>query len=279
MRKLSLNERLVIMSGRDGYFLVNVNDVYVGRALFIYGEYNGLERDFLIGLVAPGNVVVEVGANIGSHTVALAKAAGPAGKVHAFEPQRACYSLLETQSALNGLENIHAHRCGVGRAKGRLSMPRMNYGDIGNFGALELTPNKTPRSEDIDVVTLDDMLADSACALIKIDVEGMEEDVIRGAVGVINKTSPLLYVENDRLEKSKTLIETLLGLKYRLWWHMPPLFNPNNFFGIKDNVYDNIVSCNMFCCRADHGAAKGLKEIKSADDPHPVVRPVPTHFT
>lgn len=269
MRKLSLNERLVIVSGRDGYFLVNANDVYVGRALFIYGEYSGLERDFLNRLVRAGDVVVEVGANIGSHTVALAKAAGPAGKLYAFEPQRACYSLLESQAALNGLENIYAYRCGVGRAKGKLSVPKMNYGDIGNFGGVALTQDKIAGADEVDVVTLDEMLAGSLCALIKIDVEGMEEDVIHGAAGLIERTSPLLYVENDRPDKSRSLIDTLMKLKYRLWWHMPPLFNPNNFFGISDNVYGEVVSCNMFCSRGDHDAAKGLREIKSPDEPHP----------
>ena len=279
MRKLSLNERVVVVSGRDGYFLINANDVYVGKALFIYGEYSGLEGDFLKRLVRPGNVVAEVGANIGAHTVALAKAAGPSGKVYAFEPQRACYSLLEAQAALNGLENIYAYRCGVGRAKGRVSIPQMNYGDLGNFGGVELSQNKTANSEEVDVVTLDDMLASTPCALIKIDVEGMEEDVIHGAVDVINKNSPIIYVENDRPEKSKTLIKSLLDLKYRLWWHLPPLFNPDNFFGIKDNVYDNTVSCNMLCCRGDHEASKGLTEIKSVDDPHPAARPVLPRFT
>ncbi len=273
MRKLSLNERIVIVKGRDGYFLINANDVYVGKALFIYGEYSGLEGEFLNRLIRAGDVVVEVGANIGSHTIALAKTVGTSGKVYAFEPQRACYSLLESQIALNQLENIYAYRYGVGRTKEKLWLPKVNYGAVGNFGAVELARNKSADSEQVDIVTLDEMLGDVACSLIKIDVEGMEEDVIRGGIGVIEKHSPIIYVENDRAQKSKSLIALLLDLKYRLWWHLPPLFNPNNFFGIKDNVYENIVSCNMFCCRENHEAAKGLVEIRSPDDPHPAMRP------
>ena len=272
MRKLILNERVVVVAGRDGYFLVNVNDVYVGKAIFIYGECSGIERDFLNNLVRAGDVVIEVGANIGCHTVALAKSVGTNGKVYAFEPQRACHSLLQAQIALNQLENIYAYRCGVGRTNSKLWIPKVNYGAVGNFGGVALSNSQTGSSEEVEIVTLDGMLGDTPCALMKIDVEGMEEDVIRGGLDIINKNSPILYVENDRPEKSKSLVALLLDLKYRLWWHLPPLFNPNNFFGVKDNVYGNIVSCNMFCCRGNHEAASGLIEIRSADDPHPVIR-------
>lgn len=270
MRKLILNDRVVVVAGRDGYFLVNVNDVYVGKAIFIYGECCGVERDFLNSLVRAGDIVIEVGANIGCHTVALAKSVGTNGKVYAFEPQRACYSLLEAQIALNQLENIYAHRRGVGRTKGNLWVPKINYGVVGNFGGVELSNSQSANSEEVEIVTLDGMLGDTRCALLKIDVEGMEEDVIRGGLDIINKNSPIIYVENDRPAKSKSLIALLLDLKYRLWWHLPPLFNPNNFFGVKDNVYGNVVSINMFCCRGNHEAARGLIEIKSPDDPHPL---------
>ena len=273
MRKLILNDRVVVVAGRDGYFLVNVNDVYVGKAIFIYGECCGIERDFLNRLVRAGDIVIEVGANIGCHTVALAKSVGMNGRIYAFEPQRACHSLLEAQIALNQIENIYAYRRGAGRTKSKLWVPKINYGIVGNFGGVELSNSETANSEGVEIVTLDEMLRDSPCALIKIDVEGMEEDVIRGGIDIINKNSPIIYVENDRPEKSKSLIALLLDLKYRLWWHLPPLFNPNNFFGVKDNVYGNIVSINMFCCRGNHEAAKGLIEIKSPDDPHPLARP------
>jgi FkbM family methyltransferase len=270
MRKLILNERVAVVAGRDGYFLVNVNDVYVGKAILIYGECCGLERNFLNHLVRAGDIVIEVGANIGCHTVALAKSVGTNGKVYAFEPQRACHSLLQAQIALNKLENIYAYRCGVGRTKSKLWVPRINYGVVGNFGGVELSNSQTASSEEVDIVTLDGLLGDTLCALMKIDVEGMEEDVIRGSLDIINRNSPIIYVENDRLDKSKSLIALLLDLKYRLWWHYPPLFNPNNFFGVQDNVYGKIVSSNMFCCRGDHEAARGLTEITSADDPHPL---------
>jgi hypothetical protein len=81
--------------------------------------------------------------------------------------------------------------------------------------------------------------------LIKIDVEGMEGEVIAGAVRTIRQFRPLLYVENDREEKSAALIQQIMDLDYRLYWHLPPLFNPQNYFAAADNVFRGIVSINM----------------------------------
>jgi len=271
MRALILDDLLSLVSGRDGIFLVNRKDVYVGRAIEIYGEYSGLESAFLKGLVSAGDNVVEVGANIGAHTVGLAKAVGTQGRVDAFEPQRACYALLQAQIALNQLHNVYAHRQAVGRAAGRLWVPAINYTEFGNFAGTVLSSNRTATSEPVDVVTLDERMGDHPCSLLKVDVEGMEEDVIRGAAKLIAKRHPLIYVENDRVENSRALVARLLGLGYRLWWHIPFYYNPDNFFGIKDNAYPAQASFNMFCCRENHPAAAGLVEIKSPDDPHPLI--------
>ena len=69
-----------IVSGRHGYFLANRYDEYIGLGLIRYGEYAELEWIVLDQLIQPGNTVVEVGANIGSHTVSIAKKTGPDGR-------------------------------------------------------------------------------------------------------------------------------------------------------------------------------------------------------
>ena len=88
MQSLALNKDVALVAGKDGYFLVNRNDMYIGKAIETYGEYAGLEGETLVFLCRPGQTLIEVGANIGSHTVGLAKRVGPTGKVYAFEPQR-----------------------------------------------------------------------------------------------------------------------------------------------------------------------------------------------
>src|SRR5262245_43278583 len=271
MHAVAIDEFMAVIAGRDGYFLINRKDVYVGRALELYGEYNGLEAAFLKRLVMPGDVVVEVGANIGSHTVGLANAVGAQGKVYAFEPQRACYALLQAQIALNRLSNVViAYNEGVGRERGRLWVPPANYDKLGNFGGISLADQPREAAQPVDVVTLDERLGDSKCSLIKIDVEGMETDVICGGLNMIQQHRPYLYVENDRVEKSPALVALILELGYRLWWHVPRLFRPDNFFKVESNAYGNVGSFNMICAPKAIDAFAGLHEITSVDQPHPL---------
>jgi FkbM family methyltransferase len=265
-----LDNLLAIVAARDGIFLVQRNDIFVGRSMLEYGEYSGLEMDFLKRLVKPDDVIIEVGANIGSLTVGLAKAVGRNGLISAFEPQRSGFALLNAQIALNQLQNVHAHRLAVGSAPGRAWVPVLPLDRTANFGGHALLNQPRIDAEPVDVVTLDNHLDDIQCDLIKIDVEGMEEAVLRGATKLIAKHHPLLYVENDRADRSHALITLLFEMGYRCYWHVPKLYNPNNCFGRRENVLGNYASCNMFCARGEHPAAKGLVEIKSADAPHPV---------
>lgn len=275
MQVLSLNDFIAVVEARDGYFLVNRKDFYIGQSIEIYGEHGWQEAEFLKKLVQPGDTVIEVGANIGAHTVGLAKAVGPQGAVHAFEPQRACFALLQAQIALNQLGHVHAQQKGVGKERGALWVPKVNYAAPGNFGGISLATQQAQGSERVEVVTLDDEFGDRPCALLKIDVEGMEEAVIRGGANLIRRQKPVLYVENDRPEKSKALVVAIQELGYRLWWHIPALFNPENYFGVKENAYGQVGSFNMLCAPAQHAMSAGLVEIKSPDDRHPLT-PAPT---
>src|SRR5512139_1143204 len=79
---------------RHGVFAYNRNDIYIGRSLSVYGEYSEAEVAFLSRLLAPGDTVVEAGANIGSITVPLARVVGAGGRLIGFEPQRVAFELL-----------------------------------------------------------------------------------------------------------------------------------------------------------------------------------------
>ncbi|MBK7414007.1 MAG: hypothetical protein IPJ38_01700 [Dechloromonas sp.] len=83
-------------------------------------------------------------------------------------------------------------------------------------------------------------------ALIKADVEGWRSMFLK-AVRVIERCRPILYLENDRVEKSKDLIEACWALNYKLYWHIVRLYNPDNYFGNSDNIYQNTAAFNMLC--------------------------------
>lgn len=247
---------------RHGQMLYNINDIYIGRSLDVYGEYSEGEIELFRQIVQPGHVVVEVGANIGSHTVFLAKQAGPRGLVMAFEPQRIVFQTLCANVALNSLANVHCIQNAVGAAPGMIKIPLLDYAQPNNFGGLAL--GSWDVGEQVVVVTIDSFNL-QRCHFIKMDVEGMEEQALRGAVQTIERHKPILYVENDKADKSAALIRYIDSLGYNMYWHTPGYFNPNNFFNHQTDVFNNIISLNMLCIHKS--IPQNLKDFNQVEVP------------
>lgn len=247
---------------RHGGFLFWPHDQYIGRSLDLYGEYSEAEIELFAKLLKPGHVVIEVGSNNGCMTVPLAKLVGDAGRVFAFEAQRVVFQQACANVALNGLLNVWLYPVAVGAHHGQIGVPFVNYLQENNFGGIELVA-KSP--EMIEMVCLDDQPFEPS--FIKIDVEGMELDVILGASKKIDKFRPVLYVENDRPGKTAGVIQALIDRKFDMWWHIPPLFRKNNFRGNLDNVFPGIVSSNMLCVPQEYKLnVQGLRKVFGPED-------------
>ncbi len=256
---------------RFGLMAYNINDQYVGRSLDCYGEYSRGEAMLFAQIVGPGALAIDVGANIGALTTFLAQTVGPEGRVIAIEPQRAMYQLLCANLALNEIGNVQAIHGGAGRVAGRAFVPPTDYARPGNFGAVELAEGQ---GEPVDIVSIDSLKLPQ-CRLIKIDVEGQEQSVIAGAVETIARCQPVLYVENDRRDRSPALIRLLQDLGYVLYWHLPPLFLPDNFYGNQTNLWPGTVSVDMLCMpKGDGRKIEGMRPVSGPDDvPFPLQEP------
>jgi predicted methyltransferase len=114
------------------------NDIYIGRSLDLYGEYSEGEVALFREFLRPGDTALDIGANVGALTLAMAGLVGPQGTVHAFEPQGAIFDLLQANVAANDLTQVAMHRKAVGEAFGTLSMPSPDYAQPNNFGAIAL---------------------------------------------------------------------------------------------------------------------------------------------
>jgi FkbM family methyltransferase len=229
---------------RHGPMLFNRNDEFVGASLHKYGEFCPGESALFRQLLKPGMTVVEVGANIGAHTVELSRLVGPAGHVHAFEPQRMVFQTLCANLALNACANVFAHQAAIGAASGEILVPVLAPDRPNNFGGLSLIG--ATQGERVPLRTLDE-LGLAACHMLKLDLEGMEIEALQGGATLVRRFRPALYVENDRPERADELIRLLLSWNYRLYGHRPPLFEPNNFAGDAENIFTGIVSINMLC--------------------------------
>ncbi len=233
-----------LQQSRYGRMLFNANDTYVGRSIDAYGEFSEGEVQLFRQILRPGDVVVDAGANIGAHTLFFASAVSPGGAVFAFEPQRLLFQTLCANMALNSVTNAFCFHAALGSQAGRLFVPPLDYTQRNNFGGLSL--GEFRKGEPVPILTLDGMTL-PRCRLLKIDVEGMEQEVLAGSTFLIRQFQPVLYVENDRPEKSAALIRQIDGLGYKMFWHKPLLFNPDNFRNNPENVFGNVASMNMLC--------------------------------
>lgn len=255
---------------RYGPMLALAGDFYITRSLQVYGEYCPAEARALAQLIKAGDTVIEIGANMGSHTVGLAQICAP-GRLYAFEPQHRVFQILCANLALNGLGNVLAYPEACGAAAGWANVPQVDYGRVGNFGGVQLTAAEGPAaSQSVRVTAIDDLPLD-ACNLIKIDVEGWEAEVLRGAARTIARFRPILYVENDRAAKQQELISLIDGMGYRQYWHLPPLFSADNFNGATEDIFGDVVSVNMLCLpRETSDTVQGLEKIDPANWTSPV---------
>ena len=185
--------------------LIPTMDNYLGQFARLTGTYDIKEKEFLEHLVSDGQTIIEIGTNFGPYSTHLAHKIGSEGLLLCFEPFKIPYQLLTANIAINGLSNVVTENLGIGDGPRRiieLDAPDFTFSD--NYGAASLVDHhrKTwlfskARRENITIIPLDSYKIERHINLIKIDAEGMEFEIIRGASNLLKTHSPLLYVEND----------------------------------------------------------------------------------
>jgi FkbM family methyltransferase len=249
---------------KHGAMLFFSNDHYIGLSLDLYGEFCEGEYELFAQILRPGMTVVDAGANIGVHTVGFAELVGPSGQVFAFEPQRALYHLLCGNLALNGYSRVSAFQAGLASTARSITVAAKEVSERVNLG--DASEAQAQPDEQVPTAALDSFGL-IQCHFIKVDVDGMELDVLQGAAETLVKHHPVLYVANNQRSNSPDLIQWLLDRQYRLYWHLPPLYNPQNYFQDSVNVFAGIVSTNMLCVPASLGGSiENFREITSPND-------------
>ncbi len=221
---------------RYGPMIYNTKDVWVGKSFAHYGEYSEDEVNLWRAFLKPGATAIDVGANIGSLTLPLADIVGDKGMVIAFEPERINFYTLCGNVSLNSRKNIFCFQQAIGAKQDNIKVPELNE-DTTNYGGLELhKEHRNVACYRVPLNTLDNIKLKS-CDFIKVDVEGMELDVLKGARQTIEKFKPILYLEDDRVEKSAALHQHLEAIGYNFLTHQAALYNPDNFLGEQTNVF------------------------------------------
>ena len=183
------NIKMLFPSQRKGF----------GKFIFAFREYYEPELAYLEEILAPGGVFVDVGANFGVYTLVASSLVGLEGRVLAAEPTAQSFAVLQQNLELNRSSNVEAFQVALAEAN---SKSWLNYGwdPVGNWlsqnggeGEGEGDQGEEVRTESLDQI-LEDAGVDHVDA-IKIDVEGAEERVLRGAIRCLTNLRPIVIFE------------------------------------------------------------------------------------
>lgn len=227
-----------------------LKDKYIGRSLSYYKESHYHEIE-LLSQISQKGTFIDVGANFGVLTIPLSK---KFDHVYAFESQKTIFYILCGNLALNQIDNATCYNLAVGKnSTDILFVKNIDYSHFDNFGGIKTNYTWEQDANLVKSISIDDTLVYNV-DLIKIDVEGMEIDVLEGAIDTIECFKPVLYVEF--LENRDKIIEFLRKNDYNYRLHESPLFNRNNFASRPENVLlnengNNVVSCDLLAWHKD----------------------------
>lgn len=215
-------------------FLAYKHDLFIGASLLEYGEYQQVEIDLLLSLINENTVIYDIGGNVGYHATAFAS---KSKHVYTFEASPQHYDLLRRN--LDG--NIHCrhYNLAIGDHNGTINVETVDVTQAGNYGEACVGSDS---GQTVPVRSIDTLIEKNKLMpphVMKIDVEGHEPNVLRGALKTIRQHQPLIYLEAQDSNNTPEIYQLLTDLKYSLGWCIIRNYNPNNFNQNTNNHFEN----------------------------------------
>ena len=218
-----------------GTFVTVPGDV-VSEQLRTYSAHTRNELAMLRSLLRADNVVLDIGAHIGTFAIPIAMACERSVRVFAFEPQPDVYALLEKNVMLNGLDAQISLSCGIvfdrpqsfRRLADQGLPPRRLPNIVSNTGATAFVPTTEPGASDHEgpqVFVIDAMIRAGALParidLVKVDTEGAELSGLRSCTDLIGRELPVLYVEINAaaLQRFDTSVDDIDRFLHAFGYH------------------------------------------------------------
>jgi FkbM family methyltransferase len=246
----SLTARLQQYDCRYGTMLALPSDNVISKSLRIYGEWAEHELSILRTFISAGATVIDVGANIGTHTLPFSRWV-KTGRVVAIEAQPAVCEILRLNCRRNGCTNVDVANAICGENRGHVEF-RPDYASEENFGGISfanaasdtrfaifrwLDRIRGSSATSVPVITLDDLCRNQRVSFIKLDIEGMELDALRGGRELIRRCQPVISFEQNSTARLSETCDYLTGMDYQMFWLETQPFNRNNFHGREDNIW------------------------------------------
>jgi FkbM family methyltransferase len=228
---------LAAVEGRHGQIVYFARDVgAISRALAEYGEWAANELAFVRQFVPADGTVLDVGAYVGTHTLAFSHWAS---HVVALESQPTTFQILRTNVRRNGLTNVSLKCAAAGNRCGSMHAHGIDISTEASFGSRSLEEAASQAEgaiSDVPVITIDS-LGLQRCDVMKIDVEGMESAVIAGSAETIGRYQPVIYAECNSVEAGADSLRVMRELGYEVRLHVVDAFAADNFFGNPVNIF------------------------------------------
>ena len=188
------------------------------------------EEKFLINLDINGQTIYDIGGNVGIFTMFFARAVGKKGKVITFEPNPQCCNMILEHLKLNNIDNVEIHKIALGkrREKGTLAVRKSETGT----GSLQedikasILQKKDSETIQLEIDSLDRQITTNNLPkpdFVKIDVEGLEMDVLHGMSDTIKNCKPKLFIEihgvdvQRKIENVQRVVGFLIAHKYSIY--------------------------------------------------------------
>jgi len=203
----------------------------IGYSILTTGLHDLAVSEALFRLIAPGDTVVDAGANVGYMTVLAGVAAGPRGRVLSFEPHPELFAVLQRNvaGALGHWSTaaFETHQTALGDRPGTANLHVPPHFET-NDGVARIEPGSEPdgRCLTVRVATLDEVLGDAPVGVLKLDVEGFEPQALKGAARALAERRIKHVVYEDHSVADSEVVPILADAGYRLFslgWSMRAL--------------------------------------------------------
>jgi FkbM family methyltransferase len=249
---------------------LNARDQVISRTIFSTGEWEPGELQFIRSYVKPGMVVMDVGANIGVHTLTMAQSVGANGVVHSFEPT-GVFETLQYNVRQNGFgPRVHLNNCAVGAEEGslRLLACKPGYELFTSEGSPLVPEVSTGQYVNYPMTSLDAYARQQSLSQIdflKVDVEGAEDLVLEGARGLITRGAVgcIMFELNEVcMNNNGRSAAAFLGVLRSSGYHLAMIDGEARFHPVPENLRGtvfNIVATHQKLRPANdfHGARAG----------------------
>ncbi len=174
----------------DPTFDKNIENIIYQRGVYELGTLSVLQS-----FLKQGDVFVDVGANIGFLSLAGAYKVGKTGKVYAFEPVPETFEILKFNKSINEFNQIQLYQLALGNEE----KEGIIYSESENRGGASIINHTSQKGMAIKVKRFDDLNISEKISVIKIDVEGFEFEVLKGAKNTIKRHKPSLIIEYSKM--------------------------------------------------------------------------------